>query len=175
MVAPEMQGSPGREGTRMGARTSHPQARTSGQEVGRALLKTLQEAGSSGLALPTLALSAQVWLLFPDVLDQVPPRHVANILGRVSHLPLLPSAPSLFHVCPLPPPCILNLQSTAMSSCAQDGTSQPHLSPPTLGWQRPLFPLALGPGSGPLPQVGLAEIWAFGLRSALSGSVTCTV
>lgn len=64
-------GLPWEGGHRMGARTSHPQARTSGQEVGRALLKPCRRR-LVGLALPTLALGAQVWLLVPDILIRSP-------------------------------------------------------------------------------------------------------
>lgn len=71
----------------MGARTSHPQARTSGQEVGRAPLKPCRRR-LVGLALPALALGARVWLLVPDILIRSHRGVWPTYLGRMSHLSL---------------------------------------------------------------------------------------
>lgn len=52
--------------------------------------ETLQGAGGSGLAQPTLAPCAQVWLLFPRIPDEVPKEVQPVYLDRVSHHPCAP-------------------------------------------------------------------------------------
>lgn len=93
-------GLPWGGGHRPGARISHPQAGTAGQEVGRALLKPCRRR-SVGLALPTLALGARVWLPVPDILLRSHRGVWPTCLGRVSHLAL----PSLGGAFPLPRWC----------------------------------------------------------------------
>lgn len=78
--------------------------------------KPPQEPGWLGLAQPTLAPSAHIWLLFPGLSDEVPVEARPAYLGRASHhtLPLLWSSSSSLgesseHA--------LGQQPTASSSC----------------------------------------------------------
>lgn len=148
---------------------------TLGQGMGRALPKPCgRQVGWASLK-PTLAPSAHIWLLFPGISAEVPTEARPTYLDRVSHrtLPLLWSFPLLL----LSPPASLGESSEyALSHQPLQGPSLcPWVAPPSLtllllpGTHKgSAFLLPGDTAPRPFPQVGSAEIWAFGLWSAFS-------
>lgn len=108
--------------------------------------KPPQRPGWLGLAQPTLAPSAHIWLLFPRISDEVPVEARPAHLGRASHhtLPLPWSFPLPLRSSPSSlgesSEHALGHQPTASSSCGPLSVQVGGTSPP---WEEP-FPLTLG-------------------------------